>query len=84
MEGQQVISSGPYAYVRHPMYTGVTLLYVGTPLALGAAWVMLPALLIVPILSARLRNEEEVLVRELPGYAAYRERVRYRLLPGVW
>jgi protein-S-isoprenylcysteine O-methyltransferase Ste14 len=83
-EGQQVISSGPYAYVRHPMYTGVTLLYVFTPLALGAAWVVLPALLIVPILVVRLRNEEEVLVRELRGYAAYRERVRYRLLPGVW
>jgi protein-S-isoprenylcysteine O-methyltransferase Ste14 len=66
------------------MYTGVTLLYVFTPLALGAAWVVLPALLIVPILVVRLRNEEEVLVRELRGYAAYRERVRYRLLPGVW
>lgn len=83
-QGQQVISSGPYAYVRHPMYSGVTLMYVFTPLALGAWWVVLPALLIIPILAARLRNEEEVLLRELPGYAEYREKTRYRLLPGVW
>jgi protein-S-isoprenylcysteine O-methyltransferase Ste14 len=83
-QGQQVINTGPYAYVRHPMYSGVTLLCVATPLALGALWVVVPALLIIPILAARLRNEEEVLARDLPGYTAYMQQVRYRLLPGVW
>jgi protein-S-isoprenylcysteine O-methyltransferase Ste14 len=83
-EGQQVISSGPYAYVRHPMYSGVTLMCVATPLALGSLWVVLPALLIVPILAARLHNEEAVLARELPGYTEYMARTRYRLIPRVW
>ncbi len=83
-EGQRVISTGPYALVRHPMYTGVIVMYVLSPVALGSWWAVIPAVLIVPMLIIRIRNEEELLVRELPGYAEYRERVRYRLMPGLW
>ena len=83
-QGQRVISSGPYALVRHPMYLGVTLMYLASPLALGSYWVLLPALLIVPILVARIINEEKVLERDLAGYREYKQIIRYRLLPGVW
>ena len=83
-QGQRVISSGPYAFVRHPMYLGVTLMYLATPIALGSYWALLPALLIVPILVARIINEEKVLERDLAGYREYKQITRYRLLPGVW
>ena len=83
-QGQKVIDSGPYAQVRHPMYLGVTLIYAFTPLALGFWWMVLPALSIIPILAVRIRNEEEVLARDLPGYGEYLQKVKYRLLPGVW
>lgn len=83
-EQQTVINTGPYALVRHPMYSGVVIMYVFSPLALGSWWAVLPALLIVPLLVARLRNEESVLLRDLPGYGAYMQQVKYRLLPGVW
>ncbi|MCG2786633.1 MAG: isoprenylcysteine carboxylmethyltransferase family protein [Anaerolineae bacterium] len=81
---QKVVSTGPYAIVRHPMYFGVALLYIASPLALGSYWAILPALMIIPLLGARIRNEEEVLLRELSGYAKYRQKVKYRLLPGIW
>lgn len=81
---QKVVTTGPYALVRHPMYFGVALLYIASPLALGSYWAILPALMIIPLLGARIRNEEEVLLRELVGYAEYRQKVKYRLLPGVW
>ncbi len=83
-DGQEVISTGPYAVVRHPMYTGTLVLWLATPVALGSWWALLPALAFIPILVLRIRNEEEVLVRELKGYEEYRRRVRYRLLPLVW
>ncbi|MFH1183806.1 MAG: isoprenylcysteine carboxylmethyltransferase family protein [Chloroflexota bacterium] len=83
-QDQKVISSGPYAVVRHPMYLGVMLMYLMTPLALGSYWALLPAPLIIPILVARIRNEEQVLGRELPGYPEYMNKVRHRLIPGVW
>ena len=83
-QGQRVISSGPYALVRHPMYLGVVLMCLASPLALGSYWALLPALLIVPILVARIINEEKVLERDLNGYAAYTQQTHYRLLPGVW
>lgn len=83
-EGQQVVSTGPYAWVRHPMYTGAFVLLIGTPLALGSWWGLLIVLLFVPIFVLRSLNEEEVLARELPGYTAYQQRVHYRLIPFVW
>ena len=81
---QKVIQSGPYGIVRHPMYLGVTLMYVFSPLALGSYWAIIPALLIIPILVARIRNEETVLRRELKGYPEYMQKTRYRLIPGIW
>jgi protein-S-isoprenylcysteine O-methyltransferase Ste14 len=83
-KGQTVISTGPYAIVRHPMYLGVIGMYFFTPLALGSYWALIPALAIFPILVARIRNEEAVLARDLPGYAEYMQKVRWRLIPGVW
>ncbi|RPJ12351.1 MAG: isoprenylcysteine carboxylmethyltransferase family protein [Deltaproteobacteria bacterium] len=84
MDGQRVIDSGPYAIVRHPMYIGSTMFYVFSPLVLGSWWALIPALLIIPMLVARIRNEEAVLVKDLPGYEEYRRKVRFRMVPGVW
>jgi protein-S-isoprenylcysteine O-methyltransferase Ste14 len=81
---QEVISSGPYAVVRHPMYVGVLVMYIFSPLALGSYWALIPSLLIVPILVARIRNEETVLARELAGYRDYMQKTKYRLIPGIW
>lgn len=81
---QKVVSTGPYAILRHPMYFGVGLLYLASPLALGSYWAILPAVIIIPLLVARILNEERVLRRDLPGYVEYTQKVRYRLLPGVW
>jgi protein-S-isoprenylcysteine O-methyltransferase Ste14 len=83
-QGQQVIATGPYAVVRHPMYVGTLLMYLFSPLALGSYWAMIPAMLILPILVIRIRNEETVLARDLPGYQAYMQLTRYRLLPSIW
>ena len=83
-QGQQVITTGPYALVRHPMYVGTMVMYLASPLALGSYWALIPALLIIPILVIRIVNEEKVLVRDLPGYPEYRQATRYRLLPGIW
>jgi protein-S-isoprenylcysteine O-methyltransferase Ste14 len=81
---QKVISSGPYAIVRHPMYVGVSLMYIFTPLALGSYWAAIPSLLIIPLLVARIRNEESVLGRELKGYKEYMQKTKYCLIPGIW
>lgn len=83
-EGQPVVSSGPYAFVRHPMYSTALVLFAGIPLALGS-WLGL--LWLVPlflVVAWRLLDEERFLRLNLPGYAEYMQRVRYRLLPGVW
>jgi protein-S-isoprenylcysteine O-methyltransferase Ste14 len=82
--GQTVITSGPYRLVRHPMYLGVLIMYILSPLALGSYWAVLPALLLIFVLIARIRNEEKVLAAELGGYREYMQRVRYRLIPGIW
>lgn len=84
MEGQTVISTGPYALVRHPMYLGVLVMVLGTPLALGSWWGLLPAACTLPILMLRIRDEETMLHGELEGYEAYAREVRYRLVPGIW
>jgi len=82
--GQAVVTTGPYAIVRHPMYSWALLMLLGLPLALGSGWGLL---LFVPALAAilwRRREEERFLLNELPGYRDYRRKVRYRLLPLVW
>ena len=83
-KGQEVISSGPYAIIRHPMYLGSTLLFLLTPLALGSYWAIIPAVFIIPILMARIRNEEQILEKELEGYQEYMQKIKYRLIPGIW
>jgi protein-S-isoprenylcysteine O-methyltransferase Ste14 len=82
--GQRVISTGPYAHVRHPMYAGAMLLVFAMPLAMGSYWALLVAVMSIPILIARIVDEERALLVELPGYDAYRHAVRYRLVPLVW
>jgi len=84
MEGQRVISTGPYALVRHPMYVGVLFLLVGIPLALGSYWGLVVSLLHVPLLMFRIVDEESMLRRDLSGYTDYTQSVRYRLVPGLW
>ncbi len=82
--GQKVISSGPYGVVRHPMYAGAFLLLLFTPLALGS-WVSLPLPIpLILVIIVRLLDEEKFLAANLSGYAAYRQKVRYRLVPFVW
>jgi Putative protein-S-isoprenylcysteine methyltransferase len=81
---QRVIDTGPYALVRHPMYASALLYMSGTPLALGSYWGLLPFAALIPLLMWRLGDEEEMLANELRGYSEYRQRVRYRLVPGLW
>lgn len=83
-ESQKVISTGPYALVRHPMYVGVILIFLATPLALGSWWAFLPAIILSAMIAVRLIDEERFLAANLPGYDDYRRKVRYRLIPGVW
>lgn len=81
---QRVISSGPYAVVRHPMYSGAVVLLLGMPVALGSWWGLSGFVLMMPALLWRLLAEETFLATSLSGYAAYRESVKYRLVPFVW
>lgn len=83
-EGQRVISTGPYAVVRHPMYAGALVLFAGAPLALGSWWDFIWLIPLAAGLVWRLRGEETFLAKHLAGYDAYRSRVRHRLLPGLW
>lgn len=82
--GQRVIKSGPYRYVRHPMYVGAILLALGSPLFLGAWWALVPGGLAALALVVRTALEDRTLMTELPGYMEFSEETRYRLLPGVW
>lgn len=82
--GHRVISSGPYAWVRHPMYSGTILFFAGMPLLLGSWWGLVMAPLFIVLFGFRARLEERALVAGLPGYADYLTRVRYRLIPGIW
>ena len=83
-EGQRVIDTGLYAIVRHPMYSAVSLLYLSIPLVLGSWWALLVMSPCVLLLAARIKNEEQVLRQDLPGYIEYTQRVRYRMIPLVW
>jgi protein-S-isoprenylcysteine O-methyltransferase Ste14 len=82
--GQTVISTGPYQYVRHPMYASGLLLFLGTPLLLGSWYGLLLALVMIPAGAVRAVLEERVLREELPGYDTYMAQVTYRLIPYVW
>jgi protein-S-isoprenylcysteine O-methyltransferase Ste14 len=81
---QKVIDTGPYAYVRHPMYAGAFWMLMAIPLALGSWHGVLLNLLFTSVLIWRLLDEERILRRDLAGYSAYTEKVHYRLIPGVW
>ena len=83
-QDQRVISSGPYALVRHPMYTGALAMLVGIPIALGSWWGLVAFGVMTFALIWRIFDEERFLVRNLTGYAAYKEKVRYRLIPYLW
>lgn len=82
--GHQVVSSGPYRWIRHPGYAGALLAYLATPLFLDSRWAFLPAMFITIVLVIRTNLEDKTLQTELPGYREYTGRVRFRLLPGVW
>ncbi|MFY9153198.1 MAG: isoprenylcysteine carboxylmethyltransferase family protein [Prolixibacteraceae bacterium] len=81
---QKVITTGPYAIIRHPMYAGSILLFLATPLALGSWWAFLMFGLLPVVLIFRILDEERVLKKDLPGYQEYCQKVRYRLIPFIW
>jgi len=83
-ENQKVVSTGPYAIVRHPMYASASLYLVGTPLALGSYWGLVPVVAIMLFLIWRLIDEERFLATNLPGYTEYQKRVRHRIVPFLW
>lgn len=83
-ENQKVISTGPYAVVRHPMYSGALIMLYGIPLALGSWWGMLINVPMTAAIIWRLLDEEKFLNAKLSGYAAYCEKVKYRLVPAIW
>jgi protein-S-isoprenylcysteine O-methyltransferase Ste14 len=81
---QRVISTGPYALVRHPMYAGVLIMVIGVPLALCSWWGLAIVALVAPVLAWRILDEEKLLKKDLPGYVEYTQKVRYRLIPYIW
>jgi protein-S-isoprenylcysteine O-methyltransferase Ste14 len=82
--GQEVVSTGMYGLVRHPMYTGNVIVMVGIPLALGSYWGLVFVVPGLVVLALRIRDEEKLLQEELYGYREYTQKVRYRLLPYMW
>jgi len=82
--GQVVIQEGAYRHIRHPMYLGIIAGYLGIPLLLSSWWAMIPSAVIAGLFVYRTYREDQMLLRGLAGYAEYAERVRYRLLPGIW
>jgi protein-S-isoprenylcysteine O-methyltransferase Ste14 len=83
-EEQKIISTGLYGLVRHPMYLGVLVMCIGTPLALGSYWGLAFLALSTVVLIWRILDEEKLLKKELPGYIEYMQKVRYRLVPYLW
>jgi protein-S-isoprenylcysteine O-methyltransferase Ste14 len=84
VEGQRVVSTGPYALVRHPMYAGMILMFLSTPIALGSFWALAFFVPVIALIIVRALDEERVLSRDLEGYTEYTRTVRYRLVPKVW
>lgn len=82
--GHQLITAGPYQYLRHPGYAGAIVALLSSPLALGSRWALAPVLPVVFMIARRASYEDRFLRTHLPGYPEYAARVRYRLLPGVW
>ena len=83
-ENQQVVDTGLYGIVRHPMYSATLIIFLTMPLVLNSIWSFALMLLYIPIIVKRIRNEETVLERNLAGYTEYKKRVRYRLIPFIW
>jgi protein-S-isoprenylcysteine O-methyltransferase Ste14 len=82
--GHAVVSSGPYRYVRHPAYVGMILVVLGAPIMLSSWWALVPGVISAVVVIVRTKLEDQTLHAELPGYAEYAQRVRYRLVPGIW
>jgi protein-S-isoprenylcysteine O-methyltransferase Ste14 len=82
--GHRVVTSGPYRFVRHPMYVGIVIQNIGTALLLGSAWALVPVAVLIVSLVLRTGAEDRTLHAELPGYREFAAQTRYRLLPGVW
>lgn len=81
---QPLVSTGLYGMVRHPMYLGTVIMMIGTPPALDSLWGLLGVVAAVPVVAARILDEEKMLIAELGGYREYTQQVRYRLIPAVW
>ena len=81
---QQVVTTGVYGYVRHPMYLGGILLFIGTPLLLGSKYGVIIGLLMLLLLAGRIVGEEKMLMEEMEGYSDYKKKVKYRLIPFIW
>jgi protein-S-isoprenylcysteine O-methyltransferase Ste14 len=82
--GQTVVSTGPYRVVRHPGYAGGLFAWMATPIFFSSYWVVIPAVMVIILTIIRTALEDRTLQEELPGYREYAERVRYRLMPGIW
>jgi len=82
--GHVVVTQGPYRYIRHPMYVGVILAMISTPLVLGSFWALIPAGIIVILFIVRTYLEDNALKEKLSGYSDYSAQVRFRLIPGIW
>ena len=84
VEGQKLVTTGPYSIIRHPMYLGSLVMYLLTPIALGSWWAVPVFALYIPLMVRRIINEEKVLPRDLPGYSDYCKKMHYPLVPLVW
>jgi protein-S-isoprenylcysteine O-methyltransferase Ste14 len=82
--GHTAVSTGPYQYVRHPAYVGMSLVVVGAPIMLGSWWALIPGVISAVVVIVRTSLEDKTLQAELPGYAEYAQHTRYRLIPGIW